>query len=289
MSTHSDQDAFQAYLASIRRYPLLDPEEERALARRVQAQGDKVACHRLVTSNLRFVVHLAGRYRATGFPIMDLVQEGNTGLVRAVHKFDPERQIRLVSYASWWIRAYIHAYLLRSWSLVKLGTTDAQRKLFFSLRKAMRELELAPDDAGDEDTRRQGRRRRLAEKCGVREADVAEMEMRLSGRDVSMHRPADDEDGAALEDVVAYEGPTPEETVSREEITDLLGERLVDVLAALTDRERFVLERRVLSDEPLRLREVGAAFGVTRERARQIENEARGKLRRGFLDLGAAI
>jgi RNA polymerase sigma-32 factor len=267
----------EAYLAEIRRVPLLTREEERDLARAWRVRRDTRAAHRLVTSNLRFVVMVARGYRSYGLRLADLVQEGNLGLLRALEGYDPERGIRLVSYAVWWIKAYIHNYILRSWSMVKLGTTQAQRRLFFALARSRNDPARPPEAPGLDEASLG----RVARTLGVAPAQVEQMGARLAGRDLSLDAPAGDGPATRL-DLLESGVPGPEELVAEAEEAVRLAGRVGEALAALDGRERSVVERRVMADDPLTLQELGDALGCTRERARQIEFRAKAKLRRAL-------
>jgi RNA polymerase sigma-32 factor len=265
------------YLSEVSRFPLLDAEEERSLSRAYREGGDTRAAHRLVASNLRFVVKVAYEYRSYGLRMPDLVQEGNIGLMKAVQKFDPARGIRLISYAVWWIRAYIQNYVLRSWSIVKLGTTQAQRKLFFSLARTKRELDRAsPEHGADSDACDAGR---VALRLRVKPAEVREMEQRLEGRDLSLDAPVGEEGGRRHLDLVVGDDGSQAEEISEAEERRLVRGRVGLALASLDPRERFIIERRVMSERPMTLKEVGGHFGFSRERARQLEIRAKEKLR----------
>ncbi|RMG15698.1 MAG: sigma-70 family RNA polymerase sigma factor [Deltaproteobacteria bacterium] len=260
-----------AYLAELSQYPPLSREEEAELARRWRRTGDRAAFERLVRSNLRFVVSVARSYRAYGLPIEDLIQEGNLGLIRAVEKFDPDKGVRLVTYARWWIRAYIQNYVVARYSMVKVGTTQAERKMFFALARARRHLAGGGDEVDSA---------ALAEAFGVTPEEVEDLERRLKGRDASIDAPAfaDDED-ATLGDFLPDGAPPPEECVAAQE-AQAEARRLLDgALQCLDERERWIVSRRLMSDEPLTLREVGEHFGFSRERARQVEARALRRLR----------
>jgi RNA polymerase sigma-32 factor len=262
--------SLSAYLAEIRRIPLLDAEGEQELARRFRS-GDGRAGHQLVAANLRFVVKVAFEYRSYGLRMPDLVQEGNIGLMRAVQKFDPARQIRLISYAVWWIRAYIQNHILRSWSLVKLGTTQAQRKLFFSLARTRRALEHAGDepvDVGD-----------IARSLTVKPAEVAEMAMRLDRRDQSLDLPVGEDGSATHVDRLAATTPSAHDELAAAELQGRVGAGVRAALARLDARERFIIEQHLMAEPPMSLRELGHHFGFSRERARQLELRATEKLR----------
>ena len=276
MAVASTSGTLESYLAEIGRIPVLDPAEELALARRFRDGHDLRAGHQLVTANLRFVVKVAYEYRAYGLRMADLIQEGNIGLMRAVQKFDPAKEIRLVSYAVWWIRAYIQNHILRSWSLVKVGTTQAQRKLFFSMARTRRELDRV--DGGGRataDELNDG----IARKLNVKPAEVREMAQRLDGRDMSLDAPLGEEGGASHLDLVAGEGLGQDEALSEQQEQRSLADRVRQALERLDPRERFIIEQRVMTDAPLTLKDVGDHFGFSRERARQLEIRAREKIR----------
>jgi RNA polymerase sigma-32 factor len=286
-SADSRSSSLEAYLSEIRRFPLLTVEEEQALARSYRAKGDARAAHRLVTANLRFVVKVAYEYRSYGFSVIDLVQEGNIGLMKAVQKFDPDKGIRLISYAVWWIRAYIQSHILKSFSLVKLGTTQAQRKLFFTLARTKRELDVASAahgaDSDGEDASK------IARKLNVKEVEVEEMTRRMSGRDVSLDAPVGDDAGTSHVDFLAGQGPAQDHALAdAQEQTQVRG-RIGAALAQLDERERFIVEQRFMSDEPLTLKEIGDHFRISRERARQLEIRAIQKLKRELNGFAADI
>ncbi len=268
------RESLSAYLDDLGRHPVLSVEEEQSLARAYRDRGDTAAAHRLVTANLRFVVKVAASYRGYGLKLADLIQEGNLGLMRAVEKFDPDQGIRLISYAVWWIRAYIQGYVLQSWSLVKVGTTQAQRRLFFSLARTRREL----GDDLDEDELDE----RVARRLRVRTDDVRQAARRMEARDVSIDAP-----GATgttpLERLESDEAP-PDELLSQAREAHTLRSGVAAALSLLDERERVIVEERLMADDPASLQDLGARFGFSRERARQIEIRARGKLR---LALGA--
>jgi len=273
--------ALEVYLSEISRFPLLSLDDEQRLARRHRDLGDTRAAHALVTANLRFVVKVAHEYRAYGLRLTDLIQEGNIGLMRAVQKFDPDKGIRLISYAVWWIRAYIQNFLLRSWSIVKVGTTQAQRKLFFSLGRTRRAL-CADEGAGSmgpEDFRRIARRLR------VKPSEVEEMEQRMDGRDLSLDAPVGEDGGTAHLDFLPGREPSADLELGDAEEKQQLRLAIFQALDKLDERERFIILKRVMSDRPMTLKELGEHFGFSRERARQLEIRAKQKLRSS---LGAA-
>ena len=257
------------YLEEIRRFPMLEPQEEYMLAKRWQEHEDTEAAQRLVTSHLRLVARIAMGYRGYGLPISEVVSEGNVGLMQAVKRFDPDKGFRLATYAMWWIKAAIQEYILRSWSLVKMGTTAAQKKLFFNLRKlkgqlqALEEGDLRPDQVTT-----------IATKLAVPEEDVISMNRRLAG-DTSLNAPlrADSESGEWQDWLVDNEPDQETELVEREE----MGNRhnyLVEAIDTLTPREKRIFEARRLAEDPLTLEELSSEFGVSRERIRQIEVRA---------------
>ncbi len=285
----SNADALAVYLAEIHRIPLLTADEERRLARLFRTGADSSgskqgkaleAAHTLVVSNLRFVVKVANGYRSYGLRMADLIQEGNIGLMKAVQKFDPDRGVRLISYAVWWIRAYIQKHILRHWSLVKMGTTQAQRALFFSLKRTQRELErlgAEPSDAA------------VAAKLKVKPSDVEEMRRRLDGRDLSLDVSIDGESGAAHADVLKDDAtPADEALLWRMQGAEVQA-RIRHALKRLDDRERFIVEHRLMAEKPMTLKAIGEHFGVSRERIRQLEMQAKQKLKLLLADLGNVI
>ncbi len=261
------------YLAEINRCELLTADGERELARRYRATGDSRAAHDLVTANLRFVVKVAYEYRSYGFRMADLIQEGNIGLMKAVQKFDPDKGIRLISYGVWWIRAYIQNHILRSWSLVKLGTTQAQRKLFFSLARTRREMDRASSATGATASSDD-----IAARLCVKVEEVLEMQQRMEGRDLSLDAPLG-EDGAPFVDFVPDGASPQDDELGSAQERRLVAGKIGLALARLDARERFIVESRLMKDEPLTLKELGEHFGFSRERARQLEIRAREKLR----------
>jgi RNA polymerase sigma-32 factor len=269
-------DPLDAFLSEIKNYPLLDPSEERELAEKYTATGDVQAAARLVTSNLRLVVKIAFEYRRAYRNIMDLIQEGNIGLMHAVKKFDPTRGVKLSSYAAWWIRAYILRFILNNWRLVKLGTTQAQRKLFFNLNKERSRLQAMGIDPTTTV---------LAERIGVTEKEVVEMDRRLQADDVSLDADVFDADGRPLTrmDMLADKRDLPDKMISEAYFDDALRERLKEFAEPLTDKEEFIFQNRLTVESPMTLQEIGDVFGVSRERVRQIEKRLLERLRR-FLE-----
>lgn len=271
-SVPTNAGSLAMYLSEINRYPLLTVDEEQRLARRFVKDADLDCAHKLVTSNLRFVVKVAYEYRSYGIKMSDLIQEGNIGLMKAVQKFDPDKQIRLISYGVWWIRAYIQNYILKSWSLVKLGTTQAQRKLFFSLARTKRELEKMGGGYSEDE-------RKIAKKLHVKPSEVLEMQQRMDGRDLSLDAPMGDDGGNSHVDFVASGGPSPDDDLAEIEERGIVQDRVGKALSRLDLRERYIIEQRVMSDKPMTLKELGEHFGFSRERARQLEIRAKEKLR----------
>jgi RNA polymerase sigma-32 factor len=271
----SPSDPLRRYLEEVRRYPLLDPHEEFALAAKMRDEGDLQAAKSLVQANLRLVVKIAFEYRSIYANVLDLIQEGNIGLMKAVSKFDPTKGARLGYYASWWIRSYILKYLLDNFRLVKVGTTQAQKKLFYHLMREKERLEAQGLLAGP---------KLLAEKLNVREKDVIEMEHRLSGRgaELSIDAPVDrgeDSPSGTHGDFLADEHELADERLARDELIRLLERRLPEFEETLNDKERKILTERLLAEEPKTLQEVADQYGLTRERARQIEVKVIQKLR----------
>ncbi len=275
--------SLELYLSEIGRFPLVTAEEEQRLARVYGGSGDTRAAHKLIVSNLRFVVKVAYEYRSYGFKMADLIQEGNIGLMKAVQKFDPDKGIRLISYAVWWIRAYIQNYILKTWSLVKLGTTQAQRKLFFSLARVKRELDETPAEPDAQSASR------IAHKLRVKPTEVREMEQRMEGRDLSLDTPVGDDGAYAHVDFVAAHGDPQDDELSGAEERQILSTNVGEALARLDQRERYIIEKRIMSDEPMTLKELGEHFGFSRERARQLEIRAKEKLRQELHALAQGI
>jgi RNA polymerase sigma-32 factor len=257
------------YLEEIRRFPMLEPQEEYMLARSWREHGDREAAHKLVTSHLRLVAKIAMGYRGYGLPIAEVISEGNVGLMQAVKRFEPEKGFRLATYAMWWIKAAIQEYILRSWSLVKMGTTANQKKLFFNLRKAkskisaLEEGDMHPDQV-----------KLIAKRLGVTEQDVIDMNRRLGG-DASLNAPIREEgDSGEWMDWLVDEAPTQERILADNEEKDNRHEALIGALDVLNERERRIFEARRLADDPITLEDLASEFGVSRERVRQIEVRA---------------
>jgi RNA polymerase sigma-32 factor len=276
--------SLERYLQEINRYPLLSVDQEKRLARQWVDEGDLDAAHKLATSNLRFVVKISYEYRRYGIRLTDLIQEGNIGLIMAVKKFDPDRGVRLISYAVWWIRAQIQNFILQSWRLVKIGTTQAQRRLFYKLEKTKRML------ARMQGGRERVDRRLVAEALNVKEELVEEMEQRLGAQEVSLESryQMDGEEGRSLTEMLPDLGPSQEDLMGDAEYEDLRRNHLHEALLQLSDRERLIINRRRLIEEPQTLSEIGKELGITRERVRQLEARALRKLR-SFLEDGGLV
>ncbi len=286
-SLPSAASSLELYLSEINQFPLLTVEEEQSLARTYRRKGETRSAHRLVTANLRFVVKVAYEYRSYGFKMADLIQEGNIGLMKAVQKFDPDKGIRLISYAVWWIRAYIQNYILKSWSLVKLGTTQAQRKLFFSLARTKRELDKMSVEHGfDSDGADSSK---IAKKLKVKPGEVEEMTQRMEGRDLSLDAPMGDDGSYTHVDFVVGHGPSQDHELSTAQEQTMVQGRICDALGRLDQRERYIIEQRVMSDKPMTLKELGEHFGFSRERARQLEIRAKEKLKQELHALATEI
>jgi RNA polymerase sigma-32 factor len=264
----SAEGGLSRYLTEIRRFPMLEPEQEFMLAKRWREHGDRDAAHKLVTSHLRLVAKIAMGYRGYGLPIGEVVSEGNVGLMQAVKRFEPDKGFRLATYAMWWIRASIQEYILRSWSLVKMGTTANQKRLFFNLRKAKSQI-----SALDEGDLRPDQVASIAHKLGVTERDVVDMNRRMSG-DASLNAPLRQEGEGEWQDWLVDNSASQEAILAdREESDNRLG-ALRSALGVLNDRERRIFEARRLADDPMTLEALSDEFGISRERVRQIEVRA---------------
>ena len=272
------------YLEEIRRFPMLEPQEEFMLAKSWREHGDREAAHRLVTSHLRLVAKIAMGYRGYGLPISEVISEGNVGLMQAVKRFEPDKGFRLATYAMWWIKASIQEYILRSWSLVKMGTTANQKKLFFNLRKAkskisaLQEGDLRPDQV-----------QIIAKRLGVTEQDVVDMNRRLGG-DASLNAPIrEDGDSGEWQDWLADDSESQETVMAAHEELDNRRKALSSALGVLNERERRIFEARRLTDDPVTLEELAEEFGVSRERVRQIEVRAFEKVQKAVKNRVAAM
>jgi RNA polymerase sigma-32 factor len=282
LTVPAEGSSLSRYLEEIRRFPMLEPEEEFMLAKRWQEQGDSEAAHRLVTSHLRLVAKIAMGYRGYGLPLNEIISEGNVGLMQAVKRFDPDRGFRLATYAMWWIRAAIQEYILHSWSLVKMGTTAAQKKLFFNLRKlkgqmqAIDEGDLAPETV-----------KAIAERLDVTENEVIEMNRRLEGGDRSLNVPLRVDSETDWQDWLVDEAASQETNLAESDEFDHRMSLLHRAMTVLNERERHILTERRLKDEPTTLEELSGEYGISRERVRQIEVRAFEKLQRAIRSLEA--
>ncbi|MFO0693459.1 MAG: RNA polymerase factor sigma-32 [Polyangiales bacterium] len=282
-SALSARDPLSAYMRDVQRYPLLTPEKERELAIKYVEEGDVDAARSLVTANLRLVVKIAYDYRQAYKNLLDLVQEGNIGLMQAVRKYDPYKGVKLSSYAAWWIRAYMLRFILNNFRLVKVGTTQAQRKLFFNLKKEKARLAAMGIDATPE---------LIAERLAVPASEVVSMDRRLSAGEASLDKPVGNEEGKSVARVELLDaGDAPiDDVLANAEINEHLREKIHEFGKTLTGKDRIIFEDRLLSEEPLTLQELGESFGVSRERVRQLEKRVLTKLK-AFLDdeLGDAV
>lgn len=266
------------YIAEINRFPILTVEEEFKVAVQLKKYNDMAAAEKLVVSNLRFVVKIAHEYRNYGLKLSDLIQEGNIGLMHAVKKFDPYKGYRLISYAVWWIRAYMQNYIIKSWSLVKIGTTQAQRKLFFKLSQEKKRLETLSQKSPEFIE--------IAESLGVKVVEIEEMDLRLSHRDLSLDASVSEDGEMTHIDHLTYEGEDQETSLIKKEELSLVKRNIAGALAKLNEKEKYIIKHRVMADNPLTLQEVGDRYRITRERARQIEKQALKKLRLAIPYLG---
>ncbi|HVB82835.1 MAG TPA: RNA polymerase factor sigma-32 [Candidatus Binataceae bacterium] len=263
-------DPLGRYLAEIRRFPLLSREEEIEIAKHYTKHHDPADAYRLVTANLRLVVKIAGEFAHASRNLLDLIQEGNVGLMEAVRNFDPYRGIRFPSYAVWWVRAYIYRFLINNWRLVKIGTTQAQRKLFFNLRKETERLEAEGFTAQP---------LLLAQRMGVKESEVREMQERMGHSEVSLDQPVREDENVQLLDVIPDSGDTPEEAAAHDEWRTFARAKIDQFASTLKDKELEIFHSRLLSEDPPTLQEVGARFGISRERVRQIEARLKKRLK----------
>ena len=270
------RDPLQLYLKEIARFPMLEPDEEYALAKRVQDENDQDAAFKLVSSHLRLVVKIAmdfqRRWMQNG---LDLIQEGNVGLLKAVTKFDPEKGIKFSYYAAFWIKAYILKYIMDNWRMVKVGTTQTQRKLFYNLNKERNRLQSMGFDPTTE---------ALSKSLGVSENEIVEMDQRLSKNDMSLNTPLGEDSDATKMDFLPSLGPGVEDTIASDQIVELLLNNIKEIRPTLNEKEVAILDDRLLSEDPITLREIGEQFGVTRERVRQIEARLLSKIREYMTD-----
>ncbi len=273
----SPEGSLSRYLQEIRKFPMLAQEEEYMLARAWREHGDTDAAHKLVTSHLRLVAKIAMGYRGYGLPLGELISEGNVGMMQAVKRFDPEKGFRLATYAMWWIRASIQEYVLRSWSLVKMGTTAAQKKLFFNLRRikgqieAIEEGDLKPENVAE-----------IARRLGVSEDEVVSMNRRLTAPDSSLNAPLREESDSEWQDMLVDEDMDQEERLVERDEMSLRQQLLMEAMSVLNDREKRILTERRLKEEPATLEDLSQEYGVSRERIRQIEVRAFEKLQKAM-------
>lgn len=265
--------SLQRYMTEISNYPVLSREEEYELAMKYKNDGDLDAARKLVTSNLKFVVKVANEYKNYGLNTMDIIQEGNVGLMHAVKGFDPTKGYRVISYAVWWIRAYIQNYIIKSWSLVKVGTTQAQRKLFYKLRSTKNQMEIGEGNLSSEDYKE------LANKLNVTYEAVIEMDQRMGSKDLSLDAEIKSDTNLSHMDFLADDEENQEELITKVEEEKRVKSGMVDALKTLKDRERYIVENRILADKPLTLEELGTKYNISRERVRQIENTALKKMK----------
>ena len=266
------KNSLQSYLVQINQFPLLTQEEEFQLAVTYRKYNDLKSAQKLITSNLRFVVKVAFEYKSYGVKLLDLVQEGNIGLMMAVKKFDPYKGYRFISYAIWWIRAYIQNFIIKSWSLVKIGTTQAQKKLFYKIGKVRKALE----SEGDSEKKYE----LLAKNLDVAKSDIIEMEQRMSSRDFSLDAPFDENHELTHLDLLQENSLNQEETLVREEEKEIREREVVNAMKRLNEKEVYVIKNRIMADSPLTLQEIGNHLKLSRERVRQIESEALKKLKK---------
>ena len=272
------EGSLSRYLQEIRKFPMLEPQEEYMLAKRWKEHEDTEAAHKLVTSHLRLVAKIAMGYRGYGLPIGEVISEGNVGLMQAVKRFEPEKGFRLATYAMWWIRASIQEYILRSWSLVKMGTTAAQKKLFFNLRKVKGQIQAIEDgDLHPEQVKE------ISERLGVTEDEVVSMSRRMAGPDNSLNAPLrQDSESGEWQDWLVDDTADQEATLGEEQELDLRREMLARAMETLNEREMHILTERRLKDEPATLEDLSQEYGISRERVRQIEVRAFEKLQKAM-------
>jgi RNA polymerase sigma-32 factor len=266
------KNSLETYLAQINQFPLLTPEEEFELAVAYRKHNDITAAHKLITANLRFVVKVALEYKSYGVKLLDLIQEGNIGLMMAVKKFNPYKGYRFISYAIWWIRAYMQNFIIKTWSLVKIGTTQAQKKLFYKIGKVRKALE--------SDRENEKKYERLAKDLDVPKEDIIEMEQRMASRDLSLDAPFDEGKELTHLDLLQEESPNQEELLAEEEEKGIREGEVRKALKRLNEKEVFIIKNRIMSEEPLTLQEIGSHLKLSRERVRQIESEALKKLKK---------
>jgi len=268
------KNSLETYLIQINQFPLLTQEEEFKLAVRYSKYKEVEAAQKLITSNLRFVVKIAFEYKSYGVKLLDLVQEGNIGLMMAVKKFDPYKGYRFISYAIWWIRAYIQNFIIKTWSLVKIGTTQAQKKLFYKIGKVRKALE--------SDGSIEKKYELLAKDLDVTKEDIIEMEQRMSSRDLSLDTPFDEGQELTHLELLREDSPNQEEAIAQEQEKRIREREVQNAMKRLNEKEAYVIRNRIMADEPLTLQQIGDYLKLSRERVRQIESEALRKLRKEF-------
>jgi RNA polymerase sigma-32 factor len=266
------KNSLESYLVKINQFPLLTPEEEFRLAVKYRKYNDIEAAHKLITSNLRFVVKVAFEYRTYRVKLLDLIQEGNIGLMMATKKFNPYKGYRFISYAVWWIRAYIQNYIIKTWSLVKIGTTQAQKKLFYKIGKVRKALE--------SDQENENKYELLAKDLHVPKGDIVEMEQRMSSRDLSLDSTFDEDHELTHLDLLQDDRLDQEELLAQEEEKRIREQKVINAMKRLSEKEMYVIKNRIMADEPLTLQEIGDHLKLSRERVRQIESEALKKLKK---------
>jgi len=272
------KNSLESYIMQINQLPLLTQKEEFELAVRYRKYNDRDAVQKLITSNLRFVVKVAFEYKSYGIKILDLIQEGNIGLMMAVKKFDPYKGYRFISYAIWWIRAYIQNFIIKNWSLVKIGTTQAQKKLFYKIGKVRKALEANQE--------KEKKYEIIANDLDVAKEDIIEMEQRMSSRDLSLDAPFDDNQELSHFDLLKETSPNQEEVLGEDEEKKILEREVQDAMRRLNEKEEYVIKNRIMADSPLTLQEIGNHLKLSRERVRQIESEALRKLKK---EMGSGI
>ena len=275
----SGEGGLSLYLAQIKKFPMLDAEEEYMLAKNWREKGNLKAAHKLVTSHLRLVAKIAMGYKGYGLPVNELISEGNIGLMQAVKKFDPDKGFRLATYAMWWIKAGIQEYVLRSWSLVKMGTTAAQKKLFFNLKKIKQQI--APREEGD---LKKEQVKEISKRLGVKSDEVISMNRRMMGQEKSLNDPIKSDEKGEWQDWVVDDALDQELYVSQKQELDEKKSLLNDAIKILNDRERKIIEERKLSENPKTLDELSKKYKISRERIRQIETKAFEKLQKAMLN-----
>ena len=275
----TSEGGLSLYLAQIKKFPILDAEEEYMLAKNWRERGNLKSAHKLVTSHLRLVAKIAMGYRGYGLPVNELISEGNIGLMQAVKKFDPEKGFRLATYAMWWIKASIQEYVLRSWSLVKMGTTTAQKKLFFNLKKTKKQI--APNQEGD---LKKEQIKEISDRLGVKSEEVVNMNRRMMGQEKSLNEPIKSGEKGEWQDWLASEDLDQELFVAQKQELDEKKSLLYESIKVLNDREREIIEERKLSNEPKTLEELSKKYKISRERIRQIETRAFEKLQKAMLN-----